>query len=268
MMKSGLTLFAAAGVCAMSIPGVTNPLPPVACCYALNAECNACSEGVSVSVYCARNPDVAGCPPNQRFGGEAVEAFGGGGSVRCPTGLQWGGPGDYCIEDNLYACGYQGQHVNQHQLLQNCGGGGCIHAPVGRADYCAWVDDTPDTGCCRGNTAECLSCEIGISPKEYCRVWSWAAKVPDCPSYSRPEPEDRALDRFENRLPHSAVRGSNDAILHNINSAEECASRCLNEWWCLSMEYNWQAARCVLSRAIAPLLFGQATGWDLYIKKL
>lgn len=69
--------------------------------------------------------------------------YGGGGGGMCPTGYDWGGPGDYCIFDNIYYCQASGQPTTN--MKTNCGTAGCQIAPAGSADYCK--PNPPDAYC-------------------------------------------------------------------------------------------------------------------------
>jgi hypothetical protein len=60
--------------------------------------------------------------------------YGGGGGTTCPSGYAWGGPGNYCISDNVYYCSSAGEYTSR--ITQNCGDAGCYVAPAGYADYC------------------------------------------------------------------------------------------------------------------------------------
>jgi len=60
--------------------------------------------------------------------------YGGGGITTCPQGYDWGGNGQYCINDNIYWCNSPSQA--NPQMSTNCGPLGCTNAPPGQPDYC------------------------------------------------------------------------------------------------------------------------------------
>lgn len=99
----------------------------------------------------AATPMTMTAQPAQMSAASAPKGgYGGGSSPTCPTGSQWGNPGNYCMSGSIYYCSSPGAYG---QMTNSCGGNGCYVAPPGTPDGCNTAPSTPTcpTGSAWGN---------------------------------------------------------------------------------------------------------------------
>merc|ERR1712087_1040034 len=117
----------------------------VVCCDGFTAECLSCEQGLSEEEYCKRNPSTAGC---EKYGNNCCKGFTAD-CQSCTAGLS---EEEYCKKNPSTAgC----------EKYRNC-----CQAVSAKCEYCKQAPSTflgPVPGCekyncCKGFTAECLSC--------------------------------------------------------------------------------------------------------------
>jgi len=114
--------------------------PPVACCYAMTADCLACAAGISVEEYCKLNSKSFGC---EKFAAKSLPPV--VAPVMCCKAMT----------ADCFACS-AGVTVEEFCNLSP-GSIGCEKfAP-------------PPVMCCMAMTADCLACAAGVSVEQYCQ---------------------------------------------------------------------------------------------------
>lgn len=75
----------------------------------------------------------------------------GGNPLRCPQGNTWGGPGPYCLENNIYSC----QHAREYPTSKTTCEHGCTPSLPGVPDTC---DARPLETCYLDGRQPCTGC--------------------------------------------------------------------------------------------------------------
>lgn len=130
------------------------------CCRGMTADCLACTEGITVAEYCAKNPKTAGCPQvdcGGHFEPTCADCPKGHGSAWCNGDCHWSQ--DTCAARPCCMAATAG--------CMACSAGITVE------EYCAKYPQTADCprNCCMAMTANCLACSKGLTEKRYCEMY-------------------------------------------------------------------------------------------------